>query len=75
MLVSVGLCVADMSVIDAFNATCGKSRLRGGTIIGGVLAGIGEFPWMVSLQLEKRNHSYKHFCGGVIIGNNNLVIH
>lgn len=53
--------------VDKLNGTCGKNRLKGGTIVGGVVAGEGEFPWIVSFQYKQRGDKMKHFCGGVII--------
>lgn len=59
-----------IALVDNLNVTCGKTRLKGGTIVGGVVAGEGEFPWIVSFQYVKKDKTRKHFCGGVIINEN-----
>ena len=73
IVLSVGICAADLSLFQAYRKTCGKSRLTGGTIIGGSLAGDGEFPWLGSLQLERRDKSIKHFCAAAIISDRYLL--
>ena len=56
------------SVLDDEVENCGKTRFRGGTIVGGVVAGLAEFPWMASIQFYKGpDEGHKHFCGGAII--------
>ena len=63
MLHIVGICVADLSIFEPYKKTCGKTRLRGGTIVGGEAAGEGEFPWLASFQWPHSNH----MCGSAII--------
>ena len=42
---------------------CGQQKIRSGKVVNGLDAQVGEFPWMVSLNLRG-----EHFCGGTLIG-------
>ncbi|XP_054715091.1 venom peptide isomerase heavy chain-like [Uloborus diversus] len=65
-------------VIDGITVeNCGKSQLfphGSGTnrIIGGNPTNPGQYPWMVSLQLEAGESSY-HICGAAILNENWIV--
>jgi hypothetical protein len=34
---------------------------------------VGEFPWLVSIQVKAAGNRYLHSCGGTIVNNNHIV--
>ncbi|NXA27710.1 TMPSC protease, partial [Ibidorhyncha struthersii] len=42
-------------------------------IVGGHVAGIGAWPWSVSLQLRQPGARFAHVCGGVLVKENSVL--
>ncbi|XP_068111697.1 acrosin-like [Hyperolius riggenbachi] len=52
---------------------CGKRRVVtpglefGSRVVGGIDSAPGNWPWMVSIQMQDNGNIYTHFCGGSIL--------
>lgn len=59
------------------SAGCGERPLwdvlSGSRIVGGHAAGIGAWPWSVSLQLRQPGARFAHVCGGVLVKENSVL--
>ena len=53
-------------------AVCGKPVYPSKRIVGGAIAGFGEFPWQVSLR-QWRSVTYLHKCGAALVNENWII--
>jgi len=71
-LTSVSLCLLVGSALALAFPGHVSVKFNDGTIIGGVDADKGEFPWQVSFQL-KDGDEFRHICGGSILDATHII--